>query len=588
MKRMFYNLGFVLKYYWKENKIYVISFFLKIAFGAIIIAVDSTLLLKIVFDCFDNSKPFNQTMLYVAVIAGINVINIIGSPMFDKIFKDKIDMKVKGVLQTDLFDRIGQMDMLFYDNPEFYDEYSLVYRESGTRPQLIMQHLGDILYNIVNLITVFIIILRIDYVVVLIIVVGILFNFYIDIVIARKNAKRDLELVKYKKINEYFKRIHYLREYIAEIKLLEDNKFLLDEYSENIGEFNKIYKRYGTKIGTLKFINGIIQSILVSFLIYFMLVYDLIVKRSISIGDFSAILGSIWNLTEQLTTLIGNVSILTEDAVYCEKMKKFMELHIEKSAGKEKFPDSPKKIELRNISFSYNGKDKILNNISMTINSGDKIAIVGENGAGKSTLINIILGLYSNYEGTILLDNKDIKKYDNVLRNDYFGALSQNFNIYSASILDNVSMGEDKGKKEIIKALDEVGFKEKLNTLSNGIYTILTREFDDDGINLSGGQNHMIAMARVIINDYSVICLDEPSSDLDPRSESVFNDLLLSSFGNRTVIFISHRFFATRQIEKIYMMSNGRIIEQGNHDELMKLGGKYAEMYKIQEEKYAI
>ena len=319
-----------------------------------------------------------------------------------------------------------------------------------------------------------------------------------------------------------------------------------------------------------------------------MLVYDLIVKRSISIGDFSAILGSIWNLTEQLTTLIGNVSILTEDAVYCEKMKKFMELHIEKSAGKEKFPDSPKKIELRNISFSYNGKDKILNNISMTINSGDKIAIVGENGAGKSTLINIILGLYSNYEGTILLDNKDIKKYDNVLRNDYFGALSQNFNIYSASILDNVSMGEDKGKKEIIKALDEVGFKEKLNTLSNGIYTILTREFDDDGINLSGGQNHMIAMARVIINDYSVICLDEPSSDLDPRSESVFNDLLLSSFGNRTVIFISHRFFATRQIEKIYMMSNGRIIEQGNHDELMKLGGKYAEMYKIQEEKYAI
>ena len=202
MKRMFYNLGFVLKYYWKENKIYVISFFLKIVFGAIIIAVDSTLLLKIVFDCFDNSKPFNQTMLYVAVIAGINVINIIGSPMFDKIFKDKIDMKVKGVLQTDLFDRIGQMDMLFYDNPEFYDEYSLVYRESGTRPQLIMQHLGDILYNIVNLITVFIIILRIDYVVVLIIVVGILFNFYIDIVIARKNAKRDLELVKYKKINE--------------------------------------------------------------------------------------------------------------------------------------------------------------------------------------------------------------------------------------------------------------------------------------------------------------------------------------------------------------------------------------------------
>ena len=175
-----------------------------------------------------------------------------------------------------------------------------------------------------------------------------------------------------------------------------------------------------------------------------------------------------------------------------------------------------------------------------------------------------------------------------MLRNDYFGALSQNFNIYSASILDNVSMGEDKGKKEIIKALDEVGFKEKLNTLSNGIYTILTREFDDDGINLSGGQNHMIAMARVIINDYSVICLDEPSSDLDPRSESVFNDLLLSSFGNRTVIFISHRFFATRQIEKIYMMSNGRIIEQGNHDELMKLGGKYAEMYKIQEEKYAI
>ena len=167
-------------------------------------------------------------------------------------------------------------------------------------------------------------------------------------------------------------------------------------------------------------------------------------------------------------------------------------------------------------------------------------------------------------------------------------AVFQDYQMFAASIAENVIMDEVKDVPDdtIVKALEDSGFKDKLASLEKGIKTHLTREFDDDGINISGGEAQKIAISRVFAKPCQLIILDEPSSALDPISEYNLNETMLQAAKNKTVIFISHRLSSTRMADRIYMLENGSVIEEGSHEELMALGGKYAEMFNLQAEKY--
>lgn len=324
---------------------------------------------------------------------------------------------------------------------------------------------------------------------------------------------------------------------------------------------------------------------MISFSVYFILVYDLFI-RTITIGGLSALLGSIWSLTDQLQQLISHFAVLGGDAAYMDRMIAFLEQETSEIDGIHDIPSKALALDLKDVSFSYDGKNTVLQNVNLSVEPGQKVAIVGDNGAGKTTLINLIMGLYSHYSGSILLDGVEIEKYKKIQRKDYFQCLSQDYRIYAYSIKENICMGNDFTYERILSALNQAGFSKKLGQLKKGIETILTKEYQDDGVNLSGGEKHMIAMARILVSDSFVVCLDEPSSDLDPVGERNFNSLFMSAFNTKTVIFISHRFYATQNVDKIYMLSDGRIIEQGTHDELIELGGRYADMYRIQKQKF--
>lgn len=276
-----------------------------------------------------------------------------------------------------------------------------------------------------------------------------------------------------------------------------------------------------------------------------------------------------------------------------EKVKYYFDLilplYTENSADKKPLPEKPTEIELRNVSFGYNEKDGyILNNISMKINPYSKIAIVGYNGAGKTTLIKLIMRLYDPNEGEILLDGVNIKEYDVEEYRRKIGTVFQDFKIFAATVKENVLLDfAENGKDEdVVKAIEKSGFAERLETLSDGLQTNLTPEFEENGVSLSGGEGQKLAVARVFYKDANLIILDEPSSALDPIAEYHLNHSMLTAAENKSVVFISHRLSTTRIADRIYMLEKGIIIEEGSHAELLAKMGKYAQMWRVQAGQY--
>ena len=215
---------------------------------------------------------------------------------------------------------------------------------------------------------------------------------------------------------------------------------------------------------------------------------------------------------------------------------------------------------------------------------------MGENGAGKTTLTKLLMRLYDATEGEIRYGGTDIRHFTTQEYRELFGSVFQDYQIYAASVQENVMMhGLEEGEGERTKrALAQSGFSERLKTLPEGLFTTLTREFDDKGVSLSGGEAQKVAIARLFAKKerMRIAVLDEPSSALDPRAEYELNKNIMNHVGDATVIFISHRLSTTRDADCIYMFENGEIIEQGTHQELMALNGQYAEMFCCQAKYY--
>lgn len=225
------------------------------------------------------------------------------------------------------------------------------------------------------------------------------------------------------------------------------------------------------------------------------------------------------------------------------------------------------------MSFRYDGADSdTLKHITMHIKAGQKVAFVGENGAGKTTLTKLLMRLYDVTEGSISYGGEDIRNYTAKEYQDLFGSVFQDYQIYASSLQENVMMhGLKEGEEQQAEAaLDRSGFLGRLRTLPEGLATALTREFDEKGIQLSGGEAQKVAIARLFAKKQrmQIAVLDEPSSALDPRAEYELNRNIMQRVGDATVIFISHRLSTTRDADCIYMFENGEIIEQGTHQDI--------------------
>ena len=244
-------------------------------------------------------------------------------------------------------------------------------------------------------------------------------------------------------------------------------------------------------------------------------------------------------------------------------------------------------LELKGVTKQFGGLTAV-SEVDLKIEKNQICSLIGPNGAGKTTLIKLIMRLYDPNEGEILLDGVNIKEYDVEEYRRKIGTVFQDFKIFAATVKENVLLDfAEKGKDEdVMKAIGKSGFAERLETLSDGLQTNLTTEFEENGVNLSGGEGQKLAVARVFYKDANLIILDEPSSALDPIAEYHLNHSMLTAAENKSVVFISHRLSTTRIADRIYMLEKGRIIEVGTHAELLERKGKYAKMWRVQAGQY--
>ena len=378
------------------------------------------------------------------------------------------------------------------------------------------------------------------------------------------------------------------------------------EYDENTEAIIETDRKYGKKYFLLY---GLGWNFIGQLTFFAVIVYTVILlgRGDIMVGGFAASVNVVFHLRWLLVDLVERITKYGKHSLYIEKYNQFMNFEPTVIGEISDIPEF-ETLEFRDVSFSYEfsshpkykfhdgdytppkseGEKQALKNVNLKIGKQDKIAIVGYNGAGKTTLIKLIMRLYDPTEGEILYNGVNIKEFDPVSYRKKIGTVFQDFKIFATSIAENVMNGafREEDSETVKSALSMTDFTEKLNTLEAGINTHLTREFNDKGTNLSGGEGQKIAIARAFAKDYPIVIMDEPSSALDPLAEYKLNQSILRNTDGKTVIFISHRLSTTRIADKIYMFDRGMLVEEGSHTELLSKNGKYAEMFRVQAEKY--
>lgn len=230
-----------------------------------------------------------------------------------------------------------------------------------------------------------------------------------------------------------------------------------------------------------------------------------------------------------------------------------------------------------------------MNEIEFEVRKGQSLAIVGHNGAGKSTLVKLLLRFYDPDKGRIALNGIDIRQFKICELRNCFSVVFQDFQIYSYTVAENILMripDNELDEQLVWDALKKVKLDEKIRMLQNGIHTYITKELDEHGVMFSGGEMQRLAIARAIVKDAPIIILDEPSSSLDPLAEAEISEILFEQFNDKIVVIISHRLSMTKNAGHIVVLDDGKIVEQGNHNELIQCDGVYAKMWDSQAKKY--
>lgn len=584
----FDNVTYMLKILWRGSKGFVCYTFFKLFAGNVFWTFFSVYLTQWIYEAIENQTPFAALAAFVGVMCiGHICIHVISAihQLAEKQFLPKMYQDFyKSVISTSV-----SMDYAEFERPDFYDKYTRALNECQWRGNIILYNSASIFSGIASAVTAMIIVARVDPYLLLFVLPPLA----ISMLLGKKESELyyslDTSNTRDGRTGSYVKRVFYEKKYAGELRLFGIGDLLLSRHKKAYEEMEERTRKIRKKLCVIQILNWTLFDIFSGALPY---LYIAIASEDSSIGKaaYIAMIPALETLSWRITEAVECYTTLIKESTFVTNLREFLSYTPKKDERELIMAEKLGDIEITNMSFTYEGADKpTLHNVSLTVHKGEKIAIVGHNGAGKTTLVKLIMGLYEPTEGEIDISGRKTTEYEPKSFHSRFGTVFQDLQVFALPFSHNVLMHKPKNEDErrlCEDALRKAQFGDKLDSLENGIDTMVTKEFDEKGLGLSGGEAQKIAIARIFARRPDIVILDEPSSALDPISEyNMYNNMLTATDGE-TVIFISHRLSATRDADRIYMFENGTVIEQGSHIELMEKNGKYAEMWKLQAENY--
>lgn len=552
----------------------------------------SLFFMRFIIDSLQAKRAYSDVLIMIAVMFAVKLFASVFESYTYNMVVPQGNIRVTAHLMEMLYGQAVSVELSCYETPEFYDTYTRANEQITKYAERVVWTLTETAGIIASVAISLAAICASEPLIILLATVPVVIEQFWAKKYTKYKYDRDKNTAYERRQIEYVNRIVYLQDFAKDLRLTNIFNPILKSFEHAVDSMRETSKVYGVKIGVVRFLRTIVSELLVYLGVQGLIVYRYLVSNAYSLGELSTLL----NAAEQFSDMIGRFSWfrsnLYESGMFIENFRIFMnhETGIPENPGGRVPGAGECDICFKNVGFRYEcSGENVLKNVNMTIKKGEKIAIVGHNGAGKSTFIKLLLRLYDTTEGCIEVGGTDIRQYRLSAYRNLFGTIFQDFRIFAASITENVLMRRAEGPGDVEKAreaLKKSGIWHKIEGLKNGMDSRLTKEFDQDGVLMSGGEFQKLAIARVFAKDSEICILDEPSSALDPLSEyEVFENMLQAGRG-KTVIFISHRLSSTVRADRIYLFENGEIIESGSHQELMAQNGKYAEMYHMQAKKY--
>lgn len=484
------------------------------------------------------------------------------------------------------------VDMRSYDTPEFYEKLENANREASMRPIGILTASFNVISSVISVISFIVVLATLSPIAPLVIVVcsipGAFVNYYFknkSYLYLRRHSKERRQM-------NYYSSILTSKDYAKEVKLQGLADTLTDKYN---GAFKKYYsglKRIITKEGLTQALVSLL-TVLASTALFVYVAYTVVFENG-RIGDYSLYTGALTSISTYVTTIVGATATVYEGTLFIENMMDFMKepVTVVPSIPAPKSPSvgTPHIIEFRNVSFRYPGCDfDVIKNINLTLRTGESTVLVGLNGAGKTTLIKLITRLYDPTEGVILLDGADIREYKVDELYSLFGIIFQDYNKYADTVSENVRFGDVRSTvtdENIECAARRSGSSDFIEKLPLGYQTPLTRLFEENGIELSGGQWQKLSVARAFLKESDILIMDEPTASLDPLAENEILRAFETLSQDKLSVFVSHRLSGAVRAGKIIVLEGGRVVEEGTHDELMARKERYYLLFSTQANRY--
>jgi ATP-binding cassette, subfamily B, bacterial len=515
------------------------------------------------------------------------------------IIQQLLQEQVSNRVQLDILKKASTLDLAFFENPESYDKIRQAANQSSYQPTSMIAQTFGMGQTLVTLASLIFLLLHLTWWLAVIALIMPIPAFFFSTRFGWRGYQLMRRQSPERRLMSYFTTLMTTDTYNKEIKLFNLSDFFIQKFW---GLATKLYQQ-DKKLTLRRYLTNFGWSNLTSIVnsgIYLYVALQAIAGR-ITLGGLTLYTQTAMQVGQNFQSFLGSISSTYENTLYVNVLFEFLayQPRIFSPTTPQPFEHSKEvqglEIEFRNVSFTYPGKDPetqaTLKQVSFTIRAGEAVALVGRNGAGKTTIVKLLTRLYEPDEGEILIGGRNIHEYDLETLRKQIGVIFQDYVNYYLTARENIGVGrveEIENTELVIQAASKSGANTVIEKLPQNYETTLGRWFKNvqESTQLSGGEWQKIALARAFMRDARILVLDEPTSSLDAQAEyDIFKHFRVLTT-HKTAIFVSHRFSTVRLADRIFVLEHGRIIESGGHEELMKLGERYAELFNLQAEAY--